>query len=85
MEYSRYAPTMPETQQMLIDRYIQETQGSSGTQAKKKKNQNVCCLYQRLYWELQVDYDRQNSFVITCDLIRNMDNIICFNEALKKM
>jgi elongation factor G len=38
MEYSRYAPTMPETQQMLIDRYIQETQGSSGTQAKKKKN-----------------------------------------------
>lgn len=37
MEYSRYSPTMPETQQMLIDRYIQETQGSSGQAATKKK------------------------------------------------
>lgn len=39
MEYSRYAPTMPETQQMLIERYIQEMQGGPGqVAAKKKKN-----------------------------------------------
>ncbi|XP_059483292.1 elongation factor G, mitochondrial [Neocloeon triangulifer] len=37
MEYSRYAPTLPETQQALIAQYQQEMQGPSA-QAKKKKN-----------------------------------------------